>query len=384
MAHFGYTPPGGSAAFASSPAIFSDRGSTTDAPPIRIAEYDIVTVPDFAGSRPDVFEIRTLFFLASWLASGNHRSRVRLHLACVGEPPHSVRRLADRAGAVVSVHAPKAIRNVRCANKFRGFEVEPQTDHLLLIDTDVLFLGRMDELCLPPRAVAAVPAFKGRVGERVWREAYDAVGLEMPRERFWSQARELGCADIGDDRRPRRSTPEAMLPYYNAGVVFAPWSVPLAETWERHIELVNGRLEEIGGVSQSLLRSDQTAFATTLRELQNRGIPLARLPDPFHAHRLHLYRRRLRLEDVRLLHFTGSFSSQRYDADPREWARLSVRHFRGQLRSEYLSSDLPRQPVRGWVHCLGPAWRDAGRLGKQLDDLYTDFVAPAMQPEVVS
>jgi hypothetical protein len=363
---------------------FPNQEMGGDSLPVLIREFDVVTVPDFAGTRPDVFEIRTLFFLASWLASGNPRSAVRLHLACVGEPPGSVRRLADQANAIVSVHAPKVIRNVRCANKFRGFEVEPRTAHLLLIDTDVLFLGRLDDLTLPPQALAVAPAFKGRVKEDIWTEAYRAVGLEIPSERIWSQACELDCADIDDHRRRGQSMSGPMLPYYNAGVIFAPWAVPLAETWERHIERVNGRLEQVEGVSQSILRSDQTAFATTAQELRNRGIPLVRLPDAFHGHRLHLYRRKLKLEDIRLLHFTGSFSSSRWDADPRKWARISARHFHGQLRREYLRSDLLRRPVGGLIRCLGPAWRDGRRIGRLLDDLYLGYVAPAMKPHAGS
>lgn len=361
--------------------IFGEAGTDSDPRPqaVRMAEYDIVTVPDFAGARPDVFEVRTLFFLASWLASGNAGSGVRLHLACVGEPPASVRWLAEEAGAIISVHEPKVLRDVRCANKFRGFEVEPRTAHLMLIDTDVLFLGRMDELELPPNALASAPAFKGRVEPWIWREAYEAAGVEMPAGRIWSQARELGCWDIGDDPRRRGQPPEPMLPYYNAGVVFAPWSAPLGEVWERHIQLVNGHLEQVDGVSGSILRSDQTAFATCIRELQNRGVPLVRLPDAFHGHRMHLYGGKLRLEDIRLLHFTGSFSSRRYAADPREWARISARHFGDQLKKEYRNSDLWRRPVRGYWRSLRPALREGRKIGALLDRLYLEYVAPARQ-----
>jgi hypothetical protein len=87
----------------------------------------------------------------------------------------------------------------------------------------------------------------------------------------------------------------------------------------------------------------------------------------------------LKIEEIRLLHFTGSFSSRRRDADPRRWTRLSARHFRDQLKSEYRNSDLWRRPLKGYFQSLGPALRDAGKIGALLDHLYLEHVSPAQE-----
>ncbi len=338
---------------------------------------DVVTVPDFLGADPSIFEIRSLFFLASWIASGNAESRYRLHLACIGEPPSSVRDLADRAGARISVHATKTIEGVRFANKFRGFEVNPSTEHLLLVDTDILFLGFLDGLNLSPDCVAVAPAFRNRVPLWVWEEAYQAAGLPMPEERIPSQAAELGCVDLQSRRKRSKARPRTMPPYYNSGVIFTPWSVPLAEEWEKTIRAVNPRLEKLSGMPREVLRSDQVAFAVALHSLKSRGQSIERLPDAFHAHRYHLYRRKFSLEEVGILHMTGSFGDGTRRADRRAWTRMAANRFLQQIREEYVSSDIRGRPIGGFFRFLLPAVLEGLALRKRLDQLYLDFIESA-------
>jgi len=46
--------------------------------------FDVVIVSDFSGSASYRFEIRTLFFLASWLEFGGDSGDLPLHIVCIG------------------------------------------------------------------------------------------------------------------------------------------------------------------------------------------------------------------------------------------------------------------------------------------------------------
>ncbi len=81
-----------------------------------ITAFDVVTVPDFAGANAHIFEARALFFLASWMERAGAAKEFPVHLACIGEPPESVRWLAERAGASITVHEPVSILPGRNAN----------------------------------------------------------------------------------------------------------------------------------------------------------------------------------------------------------------------------------------------------------------------------
>ena len=75
--------------------------------------------PDFgSAANRQRFEFRALFLLASWRRlAACARPYCRLHLACIGEPPRSVRALAEECGAVVSTHLPVDRDRPNC-NKF--------------------------------------------------------------------------------------------------------------------------------------------------------------------------------------------------------------------------------------------------------------------------
>ena len=78
---------------------------------------DVVTVPDFQGANPALFEARTLLFLGSWLENAGSAREWPLHLACIGEPPESVRRLAERCNAIVSgTSSPKISMTMAVTN----------------------------------------------------------------------------------------------------------------------------------------------------------------------------------------------------------------------------------------------------------------------------
>ncbi|MCG8604246.1 hypothetical protein MJD09_04500, partial [bacterium] len=66
-------------------------------------------MPDFRPAKREVFEARTLYFLAAWIENAGLAKDFPLHLACIGRPPSTVRHLGDRCNASITVHEPLSI-----------------------------------------------------------------------------------------------------------------------------------------------------------------------------------------------------------------------------------------------------------------------------------
>lgn len=234
---------------------------------------DVVIVPDFRPAAAALFEARTLFFLASWLerAGAGAHERFALSLACIGQPPASVRRLAARCGAQISLHEPLQLNRGFTANKLRGFEAPARASRVLLLDADTLIVNALDGLAhaIPADAIAASPAGNSRVPEAEWETIYDALGLARPTERMLSIRAELGLRER-----------QEMYPYYNSGVLLAPRAVDLRGPWERDVTAI-GAL----GLQQT---SDQAGLATAVQRLRGAGVPFQRLPESYHICPPHL------------------------------------------------------------------------------------------------
>lgn len=258
--------------------------------PVDSPLLDVVTVPDFRPAAAALFEVRTLFFLASWLTRAGRRARERftLSLACIGEPPGSVRRLAAQAGAEISVHAPLPLNDGSTANKLRGFETAGRSPRLLLVDADALFVNDLGGLIdtLPADAMAASPAGHDRVTEAEWETIYDALGLPRPVERILSIRAELGL-------RERRE----MYPYYNSGVLLLPRAVDLRPLWEQDVAAISAL-----GMQKA---SDQAGLATALHRLRLAGAAFQRLPPAYHVCPPHFEGGAMPFEDVRIFHAVG-------------------------------------------------------------------------------
>lgn len=312
------------------------------------ADFDVVAVPDFLGPRPLVFEGRTLLFLASWLEMAHHREQISargglpaLHLACVGEPPASVRRLAERAGASWSVHAPLPLVHGGFANKLRGLEAPPGRGaaRRLLLDVDMLVLGPLDEIGLIEADFAAAPAGKPQISEACWREIYAGLGLPAPETRMACLRTELG---LGMDRIRYRypfQEPEAaaMMPYHNSGALLARRDTRLRAVWEEHLRWIAEYCEGMADAPAALKSGDQVALATALHALGVRhGCTFQRLPDAFNVRTPHLQVGARRWRDTRLFHATGLVHGLRaagdlpgaLAADARRWEQALEEGFR--------------------------------------------------------
>lgn len=271
-------------------------------------KIDVIVVPDFEGPHPLKFEYTTNLFLASWLEHGSHFSNSQLHVVSVGQPPNSTKRLAERAGAELTVCAPFPGSD-RFRNKLNGFKATPTSDHFMLLDTDVVFFQSIDKLSfrLEPGNISLGYAGGAQLSLAQWRTVYDRLGVPLPEQRV-----PMVLAAFGNrfSDRPLFNELGATLPYYNGGVVVAPWNSGLATQWER-------LLDEVPRILQSDRRADklfhqfalydQPPLAIASEILRNQGVNVSILPDALHARWLHFCLGLITFDDVLLAHMNGIF-----------------------------------------------------------------------------
>lgn len=347
--------------------------ATSSQPADAVRPFDVITVPDFSTGSSSVFEARTLVFLATWLEHAGSSRDFPLHLASIGEPPSRIRLLAERCGASVTVHEPLALRrNHHVGNKFRGLEVEPRTDRFLLLDVDVAILSDLAPLSRLGSCIAACPDDAPNLTLADWRRIYDGLGLPPP-AMITPLVRELDLP-----RRPRRMMGyeagdgqlDAMMPYYNGGVVFAPWDCGLRGLWERNIGRIADLFDEAAGFRKWIHSSDQAALAVSLAMLQRDGWPVDRLPDIYNARWQHLYAGRPLLDEIAVLHccwnFLDSIGSEPVTAETMT-AALN-RFFHGKVEHRFqklVFGDLLRlRPLRAMAR-----WRQGRRNAAAACDL---------------
>ncbi len=322
--------------------------------------FDIITVPDFSGNAREVFEDRSLLFLASWMENAGKARSLPLHLACIGEPPQTVRRLANRAGAHLSLHEPVQLASAHTANKLRGLEIEPQTERHLLVDTDIVFLGDISTLGATSEGIAAAPGGGAKVPLALWNRLYAEMGLEVPEGREPLLRAELDMPPPKHEAFPgQASEVAASFPYFNSGVVLASWHDDLRRHWQDFLERGAALVREDEPGSAGVLRSDQAGFALMVASFKAKGIPFHRLPETMHVRWGHLYRGKPLPAEMRILHTTGmgmgADSNERLAAgSPRPLHRWCNR-VEGKLSSLF-DQDLPFRPE------VAARRRDRGRL----------------------
>jgi hypothetical protein len=322
--------------------------------------FDVITVPDFSEGSGAVFEARTLVFLATWLEHAGTSGGFPLHLACIGEPPASVRRLADRCQARITVHRPLALRrDHHVGNKLRGLEIEPRTDRFLLLDVDVAILSDLAPLSKLGTCVAACPDDAPNLTLADWRVIYEAIGMPRPRP-ITPLVRELDLP-----RFPRKMMGyeasdgqlDEMVPYFNGGVVFAPWACGLRDLWKRNIVRIADLFDEARGFRKWIHNSDQAALAVSLAMLEADGWNVRRLPDAYNARWQHLYAGRPLLGEIAVLHccwnFLDSIAGKSVSADTMSEAldrffNVKVRHRFQKLVFGDLLRLRPLQARRRW------------------------------------
>lgn len=342
--------------------------------------FDVVVVPDFVRRAP-MFEVRTLFFLASWLTNGGEARNFPLHLACIGDPPPSVRWLAAKSNASITIHEPVGANRRGTANKLRGLEIERREKSLLLLDADILVLADISGLAEIDDCIAAAPATFPRVPARDWQKIYVALGMQPPTERIASLRGELLCTTPESiNYKEQLSEFSAMFPYYNSGVLLAPWHCGLRSLWEDHIHRIAALFDEDHEVWGAVGNSDQAGLATSIEFLKRQGVRFVRLPQTFHGQFLHLYRRTLSLRDMKLFHAIGL--GRRATSRPeaiRQTPALYCTWLVERMQSEWQREQASRSQVGDADRYPPPPLTEVDALGDVLQDLYRHHVAPALR-----
>jgi hypothetical protein len=339
---------------------------------------DVVIVPDFAGAQRRVFEARALFLLASWAEHGGGARDFPLHVACIGEPPLSVRWLAHQCGAEVSVHQPLGLPGCPTANKLRGLEVRARGRSVLLVDVDVLVLDDFSELARLGYGIAAGPAVKPHLPRPYWKAIYAALGMEAPTRRMACIAGEIMAPDrVRPDLARKYSRLTAMFPYYNSGVLLAPWDCGLRPIWEEHIRRIAAQFDEADPHWRRLGRSDEAGLATATELLRQRGVPSVRLPDAYHTHWQHVWSGAQRWPQTKLFHAQGSFQTPAPTALDADSLRWEIARFCGEVRERRrFSLGRGLQEMVGWD--VAGAEEFIARLETELHGLLHRHVAPAL------
>jgi hypothetical protein len=340
---------------------------------------DVVTVPDFDGPDRDLFEARTLLFLACWFEFGGDARSYPLHVACIGEPPASVRRLAGRCGALLHAFPALPRGTFRGLNKLRGLEVPARSDRLLLLDTDVLVLSDFSGIATLGPTIAASPAVRARVPADYWVRIYEALGVPAPATRVVSLVGRFNAGHLDPPAYPDQLTESrSMLPYYNGGVLLLPHDAGLRAQWESHVAIIDSLFGPGVLARGAVAASDQAGLAAAVVALGRQGVPFTHLADSFHATWLHLYRRALPLDDVRFFHAFGlarARSARRgvtFRTDDYCWqlARRLAATWRGDLEGPSGLSTCRKY--------LLPALLDVVRLRQKLRLAYLKHVRPAL------
>ena len=249
-----------------------------------------------------MFEARTLFFLASWIEASVHSCMPDLTLACIGNPPLRVVRLAEQAGADVEIGARAARGST--ANKLRGLKVAGHDNPILLLDADILILGSLRELEDLPEDYAVARASRGIITERYWIEIYGGMGLTVP------------AAMIMPVEGSEGAPAQPMFPYFNGGVVYSKRNASLAQTWERHLGWLFQRYAGDQHPRRLVRDSDQVGLATAIHELcVGSGHSFSMLPDRFNVRPPHLRSGAFDMESTSILHLIGFFRGLTNNAD---------------------------------------------------------------------
>ena len=281
-------------------------------------DLDVIIVPDFAGPQKGRFELGTSLFLASWLQHKSQQSNSKLHVVCIGDPPAVVMRLSKLAKARLSVHETMEGED-RFRNKLIGLRIQPSASHFLLLDAadTVLFRPIRDiAAMLPSNSVGVTPANGVHLSLTQWKIVYDRLGIPMPSER----AAVVGAAF---DERFRASNPwfrefNCTLPYFNSGVVSAPWSFGLGPIWEKLVYDVPRILRDDDRLQrpiQPFAYYDQPPLAIATEILQQRGRSRSILADSMNTRWQHLYLGLEKKENIASAHAIGIFRNYRSTPD---------------------------------------------------------------------
>ncbi|MEO1129670.1 MAG: hypothetical protein AAFX05_08205 [Planctomycetota bacterium] len=295
--------------------------------------FDTAIVPDFSSPERTLrFEGQTLFFLASWHEHAGAARSWPVHLACVGEPPASIRALAEKVGARITVHGGHESKLGRLGNKLCAWDVETETDQLLFLDSDTLCFGDPSEILRPyVGAAAGAPAGLPRVLWEQWERIDAALGLPEPKRRmvcaFTAAGIPLSVKErfAGKDEQGR-----AMWPLINGGLLFVPRNTPFDTLWVEHWDRIAEIFDESEPCWHDVVFCDMTAMATALRQLEHEGLfDFKELPPTMNCRWMQLVGGQVGLKDVSLYHAVNFF--RKPTAGP-DWLDAGIAAYETSMR----------------------------------------------------
>ena len=309
--------------------------------------FDVVVVSDFSEEKVRRFEIMTLYFLASWLEYAGRSRELPLHIVCIGEPPKSVRYLGAKCNAFITSHSPLLCGGF--ANKLRGFDVDRQTDHMLLLDSDMFVLSEIQNLSrvLGTDCVSAAPA-NGPciIPLKTWERYHEMLNIPFKRQNVVPLNRELDtfqCVSY----RSRSFFPA----FYNGGIVYTPWKAGLGEIWMEHME----KITSIG--KGKARRSNQPPLATSIAYLQSNGYKFRLLPPEYHVRWQHIAAGSVKSKNAKLLHAIG-------------FGRWSAKGNSNSALDEiniYLSNTLKSDPKDAFPSRVNRPWPTSSDIGQKAE-----------------
>lgn len=337
--------------------------------------FDTVVVADFRGDAAATFTARTLIFLAGWRRFAGAASGFPLHLVAIGDPPEVVKTAARRHGIPVSVKRPLSPSGRATINKLRGFEVEGESDALLLLDVDMVPLGDLAPLADPESDLMMHPASVPRVPQRCWDRIYEALELVPPRRPWPCLVQELSWGLppetlVRDGEGKHHST----FPYFNTGLVYVRrrHAERFATLWRDHLARIESTLPGNDSLWLGKARDDQAGASTAAYAMIEAGLRFKAPADRFHVRWQHLLYRRVAVSEIRLFH---AMRLARHPAwAPGAEAQVALYGF-------VLIETLLRFALREWrkvgrasslLRKTPAAMRDAWRIGRLINDLHLE------------
>ena len=219
----------------------------------------------------------------------------------------------------------------RFRNKLRAFEVRRFHDRFLLLDADIVLLRPIQEVAsrLKPDVMELGYANIPHLSIAQWRSLFWQLGMEPPSERVAMAEAGLGAPTLN---RGHGNEIAATLPYFNSGVVSAPWNFDLGEQWERLIDEVPRIVLQVGGKENVPHHAlyDQPPLAVAVEALRRQGKSKHILADSLHARWQHFCRGSVTFDDAMVVHNTGIFKPSA-TPDLREGVRGYIKRSRSRM-----------------------------------------------------
>ena len=251
---------------------------------------------------------------------GTNNPHYPLHVAVIGEPPPLLKRVMDDYHVLYSFHDKLSINKLSIGgknywNKLRGLQIPRQHNALLLLDTDIILMQRLEKLTQVYENIGNKPMFcaapigkANDIPEQYWHTVYHKAAIPIPSERMDSVMASLGIESPDLSVTAQKE----IHPQFNSGVVFysGDTDVLFAE-WLRCSQIaqeVCDTLQATDWLCDDL--GDQIGLTMATQALKQDGISLNIFPETINIRLPHLYKQAVAWDDMLLLHVIGFNSTK--------------------------------------------------------------------------